>query len=161
MFIYLLNTCFINHFAITKLAKFMTLPGVKHFKAVRHMLRFLRCNYLRFGVTYYSDVKRSPIYSLVDEFTDQDPEAPLMLFTDSSWQDCLDTGKSTGSYLLYHQCGIIDAGSFVPTPVAMSIAKAEYNSLAQSMQHVINSRQIVQELYGNDADAPNNYPILL
>ena len=74
MFIYLLNTCFAGHFAITKLAKFMTLPGLKHFKETRHMLKYLRCNYLRFGVTYYSDVSKSPIYKLIEEFTEQDPK---------------------------------------------------------------------------------------
>ena len=158
MFIYLMNTCFLCHFAITKLAKFMSLPGPKHFKAVNHMLHYLRCNYLSFGVTYYSNVERSPIYHLIKEHTNQDPEAPLTLFTDSSWQDCPDTGRSTGAYILFHQGGIIDAGSFVPNPIAMSTAEAEYNALSQAMQHVINSRQIIQELYGNRPDQPLSIP---
>ena len=40
----------------------------------------------------------------------------------------------------------------------MSTAEAEYNALAQAMQHVINSRQIIQELYGNNAETPLSIP---
>ena len=36
--IYLMNTGFALHFAITKLAKFNALPGRAHFKAVKHLL---------------------------------------------------------------------------------------------------------------------------
>ena len=158
MLIYLMNTAFSLHFHITKLAKFTTLPGRVHFKAAKHMLHHLRCNHLRFGVTYYADVERSPIYHLIKNETEADPDCPLALFTDSSWQDCPDTGRSTGCYILYHQGGIIDCGSFVPTPVAMSSAEAEYNALAHAMQAIINSRQIVHELYGNRADTPLSIP---
>ena len=98
------------------------------------------------------------MYHLVKEHTKQDPLSPLMLFTDSSWQDCPDTGRSTGAYILSHQGGIIDAGSFFPNPIAMSTAESEYNALLQAMQHVINSRQIVQELYGNRPDRPLSIP---
>ena len=40
----------------------------------------------------------------------------------------------------------------------MSTAEAEYNALSQAMQHVINSRQIIQELYGNRPDQPLSIP---
>ena len=47
-------------------------------------------------------------------------------FTDSSWQDCPDTGKSTCSYVILHQGGIIDYGSSLPTPISMSTMESEY-----------------------------------
>ena len=158
MLIYLMNTAFILHFAISKLAKFNALPGRRHFKAVRHLLNYLRCNHLRFGITYYSDVQRSPIYQLVKKFTKARPDAPLMLFTDSSWQDCKDTGRSTGCFLIFHQGGLIDGGSFVPQPVALSTAESEYNSIAQGMQAVANNRQVIHELHGNHPDTPLSVP---
>ena len=63
MLIYLMNTAFILHFSITKLARFMALPGRTHFKAVKHLLNFLRCHHRQLGLTYYTDVKNSPFMS--------------------------------------------------------------------------------------------------
>ena len=31
-----------------------------------------------------------------------------MVFSGSSWQDCLDTGRSTGIYIVFYQGGPID-----------------------------------------------------
>ena len=45
-----------------------------------------------------------------------------MAFSDSSCQDCPDTGRSTGSYIIYYQGGPIDHGKHVPGPVAQSSA---------------------------------------
>ena len=44
----------------------------------------------------------------------------LMAFSDSSWQDCPDTGRSTGAYIILFQGGPIDHGTHVPGPVAQS-----------------------------------------
>ena len=160
MLIYLMNTTLLLHFAISKLAKLNTLPGRDHFKAARHLLRYLRCHYLSFGLTYYSDPKRSPVYKLVHEFIKAHADAPLILFTDSSWQDCPDTGRSTGGLLLYHQGGLVDGGSFVPNPVALASTEPEYNALAHAMQDTIGTRQLIQELYGNHPDTPLTIPCL-
>ena len=45
-----------------------------------------------------------------------------MAFSDSSWQDCPDTGRSTGAYNIFYQGGKIDHGTYVPGPVAQSSA---------------------------------------
>ena len=49
-------------------------------------------------------------------------------FYDSSWQDCTDTGRSTGAYIIFYQGGPIDHGSHVPGPVTQSSAESEYNA---------------------------------
>ena len=46
----------------------------------------------------------------------------LMDFSDSSWQDCPDTGRSTGAYIILYQGGPIDNGTHVLGPVAQSSA---------------------------------------
>ena len=46
----------------------------------------------------------------------------LMDFSGSSWQDCPDTGRSTGAYIIFYQGGTIDYGTHVPRPVAQSSA---------------------------------------
>ena len=42
----------------------------------------------------------------------------LMPFSDSSWQDFPDTGRSTGACNIFYQCGTIDHGTHVPGLVA-------------------------------------------
>ena len=49
-------------------------------------------------------------------------EIQLMDFSDSSWQDCPDTLRSTGAYIIFYQGGPIDHGTHVPGPVAQSSA---------------------------------------
>ena len=45
-------------------------------------------------------------------------ENQLMDFSDSSWQYFPDTGRITGSYIIFYQGGPIDHGTHVTGPVA-------------------------------------------
>ena len=47
-------------------------------------------------------------------------ENHLMDFSESSWQGCLDTVKSTGAHIIFYQGGPIDHGTHVPVSVAQS-----------------------------------------
>ena len=40
----------------------------------------------------------------------------LMSFSNSSWQYCPYTGRSTGSYIIFYQGDTIDHGTRVPRP---------------------------------------------
>ena len=51
-----------------------------------------------------------------------------MAFSDSSWQDFPDTGRSTGAYIIFYQGKPIYYGTHVPGPVAQSSAESEYNA---------------------------------
>ena len=127
MLIFLLNTAFLLQFSIRKLAKFMAMPRRKHYQAAAHLLRYLRCNYLSLGLKFYPTLADSPLYAMVsplDSCPSNIGDFPLILFTDSSWQDCPDTSRSTGSYLIYLNGGLIDGASFVPSPVALSSAES-------------------------------------
>ena len=42
----------------------------------------------------------------------------LIGLSDSSWQDCPDTGKSTGKYIIFYQGGTIDHVTHVQVPVS-------------------------------------------
>ena len=42
----------------------------------------------------------------------------LMGFSDYSSQDCPDTGRSTGAYIIFYQVEPIDHGRHVPVPVS-------------------------------------------
>ena len=50
-----------------------------------------------------------------------------MALSDSSWQYCTDTGRSTGAYIIFYQGGKIDHGTHVPEPVAQASAESYYN----------------------------------
>ena len=51
----------------------------------------------------------------------------MIAFSDSSWQDFPDIGRSTGAYIVFYQGGTIDNVTHVPVPVAQSSAESEYN----------------------------------
>ena len=46
----------------------------------------------------------------------------LMYFSDSSWQDCIYTGISTGTYIIFYEGGTIDHITHVAVPFAQSSA---------------------------------------
>ena len=55
-----------------------------------------------------------------------------MNFSDSSWQDCPNTGRITVLYIISYQGGPIEYGTHVPGPVAQSSAESEYNAACSS-----------------------------
>ena len=50
-----------------------------------------------------------------------------MVLSDSIWQDCPDTGRSTGSYMVFYQGLPIDHCKHVPGPVAQYSAESDIN----------------------------------
>ena len=80
------------------------------------------------------------------------------MFTDSSWNDCKDTGRSTGGYLGIVQGGAVDYGSHVPVPVAMSSGEAEYIAAAVACMRASHLRMLgydFDNLGKDDYDAEN------
>ena len=63
---------------------------------------------------YYSDMNEAA--------ADIKTENQFIDFSDYSWKDCPDTGRSTGAYIIFYQGGPIDHGTHVPVPVAQSSA---------------------------------------
>ena len=157
--IYLLNTRPDITFAVTKLAKFMHRPGREHFCALIHLLQYLHDN-TNVGLTFYWKVEDSPVYDLLTSAREKNIPC-LFRMHDSSWQDCPDTGQSTGSYVIFGQEGPVDYSTYIPSPVAMSSAEAECNGGAvagMAMSHI----QILQnELDGYEANIIRNGPLMM
>jgi hypothetical protein len=63
---------------------------------------------------------------MIDSGNSEHAEAPIMQFTDSSFQDCPDTSRSTGGYLILMQGAVVDAVSTMPTIFSQSTCEAEY-----------------------------------
>ena len=75
-----------------------------------------------------------------------------MDFSDSSWQDCPDTGRTTGAYTICYQGGPIDHVTHVPGPVAQSSAESEYNAACTAGISLAHFRMLVHELLNEDPD---------
>lgn len=110
-------------FAVNKLAKFSERPGKKHFEAILHVLRYLRDNTF-IGLKFYSNASEAPITHMLHEAGIQQ-DHPFYTFSDSSWNDDVDSGRSTGCFLIVYMGGIVDHSSNLPVPVALSSAEAE------------------------------------
>ena len=107
-------------FAVHKLAKFSENPVKLHFEVLIHLLRFIRYN-KTLGLNYHADINDAPVTDLLRQASIK-TDNHLMDFSDSSWQDCPDTGRSTGAYIIFYQGGPIDHGTHVPGPVSQSSA---------------------------------------
>ena len=154
MLIFLMNTTITLQYGIRKLARFNAMPGKPHYKALIHLMHHIRTHRTDFGLKFYSPDDVPLIYTLVRQLYPKfDPSnIPFLLFTDSSWQDCPDTSRSTGAYVLYLFGSLIDGASFVPTPIAMSSAESEYNAHAHALTAAIHSKQIYNNLMGYHPD---------
>ena len=114
--IYLLSTRVDLSFAVHKLAKFSGNPGKVHFEGLIHLLRYIRYN-KTLGLKYYAYLNYAPLTDLLTQDSIR-TKNQLMDFSDSSWQDCPDTVRSTGAYIIFYQCGSIDHVTHVPGSVA-------------------------------------------
>jgi hypothetical protein len=89
-FIYLGMTRCDIVYAVNKLAKFTRQPRRNHFEALLHLLRYLRDNALM-GIRFYSDLSRAPLITTLQS-QEIEQKHPLFGFSDSSWNDNVDTG---------------------------------------------------------------------
>jgi hypothetical protein len=130
----------------------MIRPG--HCFAAAHLLRHLRCNTRCGGLTYYADLQRHP--SINYSPASMLHRLPFVMFTDSSWQDCFDTSRSTGCYSLLPG-GIVDGASFVPTPSRLYL-QPKPNATSPLSASPVASTLNSFKVHGLDPDA--HHPIL-
>ena len=124
--IYLFSTRVDLSFSVHKLAKFSANPGKIHFEGLEHLLIYIRDN-KTLGLKYYADLNDAPVTYLLRQ-ANINTKNQLMDFSDSSWQHCPDTGRSTGAYNIFYRGGPLDNGTHVSGPVAQSSAESEYNA---------------------------------
>ena len=101
------------------------------------------------GLKYYSKRNYAPVSSLLRQARIK-TENQLMAFSDSSWQDFLDTGRSTGAYIIFYQGRIIDHGTHVLVPVAQPREESEYNAACTTGMALEHFRVLIYELLNKD-----------
>gem|GEM_PF-2876143 len=132
-------------YAVNKLAKFASNPGVTHFRAILHLIGFIKSTSHQ-GIKFYAKIIESPLFQMLKENNIKITEETVLTFTDSSWNDCIDTGRSTGGYITFRQAGAVDYGSHLPVPVAMSSGEAEYISAAVACMKASHIRMLEYDL---------------
>ena len=75
-----------------------------------------------------------------------------MDFSDSSWQDFPDTGRSTGAYIRFYQGGRIYHGTHVLGPVAQSSEEIDYNTACTAGMSLAHFSMLIHELLNKDPD---------
>ena len=105
---------------VYNLAQFSSSPGNVNFEGLVHLLRYIGNN-KTLGFIYCSDMKDAPLYDLLRK-SGINTKNQLMVFSDYSWQDFTDTGRSRREFIIFYQGGTIDHGTHVPGPVAQSSA---------------------------------------
>ena len=147
-------------FVGNKLAIFSSNPCKVHLEWLVHLLRYIRDN-KTLGLNYYADVKDSPISDLLRKDSIK-TDNKLMNFSDSSWQDCPDTGRSIVSYIIFYQGGPIYHGTNVPGPVSQSMTEIEYNTSCTAGTALVHFRMFIYELLKKYPDiVPEEAPLII
>ena len=100
---------------------------------------------------YYVDIKYAPLSDLLRQASIK-TENHLMYFYDYNWQDCPDTGISTGAYIIFYQGGTIDHGTHVKVPVSQSSAESYYNAAWTVGMDLAHFRMLIHEFLNKDSD---------
>ena len=113
------------------------------------------------GLKYHSNIN----YALVSDLLRQaiiKTENHLMFFSDSSWQYCPDTGRSTGAYIIFYQSGTIEHGTHVIGPFDWSSTESEYNAEFTIGTTLAHFRILIHEILNKDPDiVPEETPIII
>lgn len=124
--------------AVGVLARFSANPGPAHWKAVKHLFRYLQGT---------KDLKL--VYG-----PDPDSNEQFTSFTDSSHGDNLDNGRSTGGYLVKYGTGAISWSSKLQSVVALSTSEAEFIAAVEAGKEIIWMRKILGE-FGYTISGPS------
>ena len=103
------------------------------------------------GLKYYADINDAPVTDLMRQASIK-TENHLMAFSDSSWQDFPNTGRSTRAYIIFYQGEPIDHVTHVPGPVSQSSAESEYNEACTTGMALAHFRMLINELLNKDPD---------
>ena len=133
-------------FATSTLSRFNNNPGPQHFKAVKHVLQYLRGT-IDFGISYKAG--------------EEDDGLDFHGYTDSDWVGEEDGRRSTSGFMFLMAGGAISWRSKRQNTVATSSTEAEYVACAMASKEALWIRQLLAELqvfYNNNEylQATNN-----
>lgn len=117
-------------YSVGVLARYNSNPGIAHWKAVKHVFRYL---------------KGSMDYKLV--YSGSGPSRELFVtYTDADHGGNKDNGKSTGGYLVCVGNGAISWSSKLQPVVSISTTEAEYYAAVEAGKEILWLRNLLGEL---------------
>ena len=123
-------------------------------------MRYIRDN-KNLVLKYYADQNYAPVTDILRQASIK-TKNNLMDFSDSSWQDCPSTVRSTVAYIIFYRGGPIDHGTHVPGPVAQSSAESEYNEACTAGMGLAHFRMLIHEFLNKDIDiVPEEAPLIV
>ena len=75
-----------------------------------------------------------------------------MVISDSIFQDCPDTGRSTGAYIMFYQGWPIDHFQYVSGSVAQHGTESEYNVACTAVMDLVHFSMLDNEFINKDPD---------
>jgi hypothetical protein len=69
---------------------------------------------------------------------------PLCTFSNSSWNDDIDTDRSLGCFMIFYMGGVVEHSIYMPDPVALSSAEAEYNEACLACMATAHLKQFLE-----------------
>ena len=124
-------------YAVGTLAKFNSDPSPIHWKAVKHVFRYLQ------GTKDYKLVYKP----------DGDQEL-FVTYSDANHGACKDTGRSTGGYVVKIGSGAVSWSSKLQSTVALSSTEAEYMAAVEAGKELKWMRSLLGE-FGYKFDKPS------
>ena len=123
------------------LARYSEDPGLTHWMAVKHVMRYLKGT---------MDLKLT--------YSPSNLSSPFQTWTDADHGGNPDNGKSTSGYLLKIGTGAISWSSKLQTIIALSTTEAEYVAATAARTEVVWTRNFLREL-GLKIDGPSDIHI--
>jgi hypothetical protein len=112
-------------------------------------------------VRFFSDYTTAPLYKHL-QANNLPSDQTLIVMSDSSWNDDIDIGRSTGCFLIFFMGGLVDHSSNMPDPVALSSAEAEYNQACVATMALMHIVMVMNNLESLDEDYERkNIPLIL
>jgi hypothetical protein len=125
-------------FAVNLLARFQINPGPAHWKALMHVLAYIKAT-LHYKLTYHRGT--------------QDGIKPVGYVDADYAGDLLDTGRSTGAYIFMMAGGPVSWSSKRQETVALSTTEAEYMAMSRACQQAVWMYSFMREA-GLEQEAP-------
>jgi hypothetical protein len=132
----------ISH-TVSVLCRFNNNPGMEHWKAVKHLLRYLKGT-VDMKLTYSPSPSRS--------------HEPFVTYTDADHGGDPDNSRSTSGYLLCIGTGAVSWSSKLQSLVALSTTEAEFIAAVEAGKEMLWMRNLLQEL-GFPVAGPSTFQI--
>ena len=129
-------------FAVGVLARFNKNPGIEHWKAVKHLFRYLKGS-LDYKLVYGPPTDSSQLFTT---------------YTDADHGGNPDNGRSTGGYAVIIGGGAVSWSSRLQSIVSLSTTEAEYIAAVEAGKEIIWMRNLLTE-FGFNFTSPS--PLLI